>query len=240
MLQARDLVAQQALGRAHELELMSSRLSHELKNPLGAIKALVQLSARSAADAETRERLQVVEGEVERMQGILQDYLTFSRPLESLQLEEVALGELADEVLSVLDGRAKSAGVTLQRAGEARAHVDPRRVKEALVNLVANAIEASPRGGAIEVGLATDGGQALLSVRDHGCGMSPEVLARLGTPFFTTRDDGNGLGVLLARGVFRQHGGSLEYVSEPGQGTTVMGRLPLKEEASHGARAAGR
>ena len=104
---------------------------------------------------------------------------------------------------------------------------DPRRIKEALINLIANAIEASSRGGLVEVVITHEAKRVGIAVRDAGRGMAPEVLARIGTPFFTTRDDGTGLGVVLARAAFEQHGGSLEYNSAVGEGTIVQGWLPV-------------
>jgi signal transduction histidine kinase len=241
LLRARDNTASQALARAEELERMSSHLSHELKNPLGAIKALVQLSARAEQDPEIRVRLEVVEGEVERIQSIIEGYLSFSRPLDDLRPEAIALGPLADEVTAILEARAEEACVTLRRTGDARLTGDPRRLKEALLNLVANAIEATPRDGSVELRIAARGGAAEIAVADSGRGMPPDVLARLGTPFFTTREKGTGLGVLLARGVFVQHGGTLEYASTPGRGTVATGTLPLHpcEKASDVARTVG-
>jgi signal transduction histidine kinase len=242
LLCARDEAASQALRRATELERMSAQLSHELKNPLGAIKALVQLSVRSERDADIRARLEVVEGEVERMQAILQGYVSFSRPLDALRPEPVELDALADEVTAVLEARAENAGVTLRRTGTARLHADPRRVKEALLNLVANAIEATPAGGLVEIRIASRDGGAEIAVHDTGRGMPLDVLARVGTPFFTTREQGTGLGVLLARSVFVQHGGRLEYESAPGRGTVATGTLPLTctEKARNVTCAAGR
>ena len=100
MLRAREEVASQAMNRARELELFSSKLSHELKNPLGAVKALVQLSERATEDPDQRERLAVVESEVERIHTIMKGYLSFSRPIESLRTERFALGAVLDDVLA--------------------------------------------------------------------------------------------------------------------------------------------
>jgi len=223
---AREELADQALARARDLEQVGSRLSHELKNPLAAIKALVQLSHRSAADAGTRERLAVAEEEVERMSAILESHLTFTRPLDLVRLSSVHLGELADSVLAALRARADTSGVLLRRSGDAHLTVDPHHLREALFNLVANAIEACPGGAEVEVAIEALGSDTRVAVRDTGRGMAPEVLARLGTPYFTTREKGTGLGVVLARAVFEQHGGRLEYVSSPGKGTTAVGTLP--------------
>jgi len=128
----REESMQQAVERARELEQMSAQLSHELKNPLGAIKTFVQLSCRHATDPDSREQLQLAEGEVERMNTILQGYLSFSRPLDKLRPQPVEVESLADEVLQLLDARARAAGVTLRRRGQARLEADPRRLREAL------------------------------------------------------------------------------------------------------------
>ena len=227
---ARERMTQDALARARELEQLSAQLSHELKNPLGAIKALVQLSRRDACDEASRERLEVAENEVERMNGILQEYLSFSRPLDRLRRERVLLGTLADEVLELLEARASGAGVALGRSGEAEVEADPRKLREALFNLVANAIDATPSGGSVEVRVERRNGAVEVLVRDSGRGMPREVLDRVGTPFFTTREQGTGLGVAMARAAFTQHGGSLHYRSEPGRGTTATGVLPFTQE----------
>jgi signal transduction histidine kinase len=225
-LRARDELAEHALARARELELVGSKLSHELKNPLAAIKTLVQVARRSTRDPPLEKQLEVVEREVERMSVILQGHLGFSRPLDRLDPVEVELADVAQSVVALLEARAKAAAVSLERKGRARATVDPKQLRGALLNLVANAIEACSRGGHVEIALAEEDGNVRVGVEDDGRGMPPEVVQRVGTPFFTTRERGTGLGVVLARAAFEQHGGTLEYRSAPGKGTTVLGTLP--------------
>ena len=127
----------------------------------------------------------------------------------------------------MLSARADEARVRLYAQGDATLAADPRRLKEALINLVANAIEATPAGGEVAVEVWRADEEVEIVVRDTGRGMAAETLRRIGTPFFTTRDDGTGLGVVLARSVIAQHGGSLRYESEPGKGTRVSVTLPL-------------
>jgi signal transduction histidine kinase len=226
-LRTREEMVVQERARSRELEQLSAKISHELKNPLSAIKTLVQVSARATQDPESRERLEVVEREVKRMELILRDYLSFSRPLDALSPEQVSLAELVDDVLAVVSGRAGEAGVGLRRRGDAVAEVDRQRLGEALLNLVMNSLEASSAGGLVQIEIGVHDRQACVTVRDSGCGMSDEVLARVGTPFFTTRSGGTGLGVSLARAAFVNHGGRLDYSSVPGEGTTATGLLPL-------------
>jgi len=236
---AREQLIVQMYTRARELEQMGAQLSHELKNPLQAIRILVQLSARHVADPEARERLQVAQSEVERMDSIIKEYLSFSRPFDKLHPKRVALGAMVDEVIAVLEEGASAAGVVLRRNGEAHAEADPRRLREALHNLISNALEACSRGGHVEVEISQRDGGARIVVRDSGRGMSRDVLERLGKAFFSTRPEGTGLGVAMARAAFTQHGGALVYESEEGRGTTAIGTLPLRQpqRSEHGTRA---
>jgi signal transduction histidine kinase len=224
-LRARDELADQALSRARELEVVGSRLSHELKNPLAAIKALVQLAHRAASQPPVRQQLDVVQREVDRISAVLHSHLGFSRPFDRVDRVDVDLGALADSVLALLEVRATAAGVVLRRRGDGRGAVDPQRIRGALVNLVANAIEACPRGRHVEIAIEEDGATSRLTVSDTGVGMAPELVERLGTPF-PTDERGAGLGVALARAAFEQHGGTLEYRSAPGQGTSAVGSVP--------------
>jgi signal transduction histidine kinase len=220
-----DALLRKALARARELELVGAKLSHELKNPLTAIKTLVQVVHRSSADPVVAKQLEVVEREIERMYFMLQCHLGFSRP-GGLEPAEVELAEVAESVMALLEGRAKAAAVSLARKGSARATVDSKLIRGALLNLVGNAIDACAPGCRVEIALDEDGGNVRVAVVDNGRGMAPEVVQRVGTPFFTTRECGTGLGVVLARAAFEQHGGTVEYQSAPGQGTTVLATLP--------------
>jgi signal transduction histidine kinase len=241
IIRARREAASEAIARAQSVEQLGSRVAHDLKNPLTGVKALVQLGLRNPAEAPSHERLEVVEREIGRMQEILQNYLAFTRPARAMTPRAVALGPLVRDTLVLLSARADDAGVRLYADGEATVEVDPGRLKDALLNLVTNAIEATPPGGEVAVEVRPRGERAELVVRDTGRGMPDDVLRRIGTPFFTTRDDGTGLGVVLARTAIAQHGGSLRYESEPGRGTRVSVTLPRAVSGTiDAARAAGR
>ncbi|MFO0660679.1 MAG: HAMP domain-containing sensor histidine kinase [Polyangiaceae bacterium] len=223
----REDIVNNATQRARSLEAASAKVAHELKNPLTAIKALVQMLERGAQDQRTKERLEVVSDEVVRMETILRDYLSFSRPLEDLRFERVEVRRLVDDVLAVLEARAALAGVSLERDGDDIILVgDPRRLKEALLNLIANAVEATPERGSVAVALRRCDEHVEIVIRDTGKGIEPDVLPKIGTPFFTLREKGTGLGVVLAKNVVKQHGGELTLSSYPGQGTTVTILLP--------------
>jgi signal transduction histidine kinase len=217
-----------AASRRRGLEAVGTKLAHELKNPLAAIKSLLQLeSAAGLRDDRSRRRFEVMASEVSRMEAILRDYLTFSRPIDDLAPAEIELTTVVDEVVATLEGRADAAGVRLEKRGRGGAIVaDARRLREALLNLTANALEATPRGGSVDVSYEVGTESTKLTIRDTGIGMTPAVKARVGTPFFTTREAGTGLGVVIARSAIVQHGGSLEFVCPPEGGTTATILLP--------------
>jgi signal transduction histidine kinase len=217
-----------AEAQLRRLQSVGAKVAHELKNPLASIKGLCQLVARTPESERTQERMAVVSSEISRMETILNEYLSFSRPLEDLRPESLDVAAIARDVLDVLAGRADGAGVTMTLEGSATAvHGDSRRLKEALINLVGNAIEATPNGGTVALRLRNAASSITLEVRDTGRGIAPEDLDRIGTSFFTTRPNGTGLGVVLAQGVINQHGGTLTYKSTLGQGTTATITLPV-------------
>jgi signal transduction histidine kinase len=223
----------EAVAQLRRLQSVGAKVAHELKNPLASIKGLCQLVARTPENERTQERLAVVASEISRMETILNEYLSFSRPLEDLKPESLDLAALARDVLDVLAGRADQAGVTLELEGSAPSvRGDPRRLKEALINLVSNAIEATPHGGRVVLRVRASAPGVTLEVKDSGRGISSEDLERLGTSFFTTRPNGTGLGVVLAQSVITQHGGTLDYKSTVGQGTTATILLPVQSSAA--------
>lgn len=232
----------EASERLQRMQSVGNRIAHELKNPLAAIKSLVQLTSKSSADKD-RERLTVVEDEIARMEAILRDYLSFSRPIDDLHIVPIDMRDVVIDVREVLSARAETAGVALAADPErTQLTGDGRRLKEALINLVGNAIEATPPGGRVEIRCVpteSRAGGACIIIEDNGRGMTPEHLAQVGTPFFTTRPGGTGLGVHLARGVIAQHGGTVAFTSAPGVGTSVTITLPASPPGPPGAAACG-
>jgi len=214
-------------GRRRGLEAMATKLAHELKNPLAAIKSLVQLELRTTTDAKSLRRLEVVFSEAERMQELLRDYLSFARPVDEIRVAELELADLMAEVGALLTGRAEATGIELSVTGTGgTVRADSRLLREALVNVAANALEATPRGGRVDVRYAVGSAGTRIVVRDSGVGMTAEVHERIGTPFFTTRDGGTGLGVVIAKTAIKQHRGTLAYTSAPGRGTTATISIP--------------
>ena len=234
---AGDELLATAEARHRAMEALGAQVAHEIKNPLTAIKGLADLLAERATDDADRRRLDVMSAEVARIEAILRDYLAMSRPLDDFAPSPTALGALVSSLCALLAPRAERLGVTLTAEGDVPdASVDARRVKEAVLNLLLNALDATPAGGAVTVRCVSLDGAASVVVRDTGRGMSPEVLARAGESFYTTRAAGTGLGLHLARRVATEHGGGLDIESAPGAGSTFTLRLGASSARPRGDR----
>jgi two-component system sensor histidine kinase HydH len=228
LAERREELCSESEDRTRALEGMASRLAHEVKNPLAAIKGLSTHMARNATDSKTAERLAIVAAEADRLQSVVDGFLSFSRGLEDLNLAPTRVHEVARELSVLLEARAQDAGVAIEVTGDEALVIDAdvRRLRQALLNIVLNAIQASSPGASVTITTARDHEGARITVRDQGAGMTPEVLERIRKPYFTTKEGGSGLGVAVARGLIEQHGGRLEFKSAPGAGTTVSLRLP--------------
>jgi signal transduction histidine kinase len=216
--------------RSRVLEGLAARLAHEVKNPLAAIKGLSTHMARSASDPKTAERLAIVAAEADRLQSIVDGFLSFSRGLDDLNVAPMKPREVAHELEVLLETRAEEAGVALMVKGDPALELDADapKIRQALLNLVLNAIQASPRGSTVALTVASDCEGAKITVHDDGVGMTPEVLERIRKPYFTTKEGGTGLGVAVARGIVEQHGGHMDIRSASGKGTTITIVLPTK------------
>jgi len=217
-------------ARDEERETMLAGIAHEVRNPLGAMALYAGALADDLRGRPEAALVARIRSELDGLKRLVEEFLDYARP-RPLALEPVAGGSLAEEVRDLCLPVAQARGVALQAGGEGAFEADRHLLRRAALNLVRNALEASPPGGAASLSVRVADGQAVVSVLDRGPGLPPEVRARLFQPFTTTRERGTGLGLALARQAALAHGGTLELLDRDGGGTEARLALPLRPAA---------
>lgn len=211
---------------------MAAQLAHQLRTPLAA--ALLYAGNLENPNLPEASRISIAGKTVARLkhlERLIQDMLLFARG-EVLGRETFPVADLLTELAHTFEPLARTRGVAFEieeQPGDAHLTGNRKALTGALTNLLENALQAVDAGGRVVLSARRSGEQMLLTVRDNGRGMTPDVVERLFEPFFTTRSEGTGLGLAIARGVARAHGGGIDVRSEPGAGTEFMITLPLHE-----------
>jgi two-component system, cell cycle sensor histidine kinase and response regulator CckA len=229
--------------RAADAEAMSAmgtlalNLAHEIRNPLNAAVLQLHLLGRQfdklAVDDELRlalhRKAEIVGDEIGRLSRLLGEFLELARPRAPAR-EMVHLGKLVDDVLDLEQQSAAARGVVIERdlASECVVLGDAEKLKQVVLNLVMNSLEAMKDGGVLRVRIGDDGDRIRLTVEDTGTGIDPSALAQVFDPFFTTKEAGTGLGLSIVRKIVDQHGGEIAVESERGTGTRAIVLLPRK------------
>jgi signal transduction histidine kinase len=208
-----------------------SGVAHEIRNPLNSIRLGLELLQRrlEKGTARVEEVLGAME-EVDRLDRILARLLAFGRPaLEDRVLQPIR--PLVDRAVAIVHKQSEQKRVSILVEHESvpppEADVDGLQVEQVVVNLLLNAIEASPSGGTVRVALGRENGSVRIAVSDHGSGIPEDVREHVFDPYFTTRDSGTGLGLAVSREVVSHHGGSLRFETDAG-GTTFTMSLPVR------------
>jgi signal transduction histidine kinase len=241
----RQLVASHAIIARQEklasLGVLAAGVAHEIRNPLTAINArLFSQQKRLAAGSPEHADALVIKEEIQRLERIVRDVLQFARPGEPVLELQGALAFLR-EVAALMAPTLEKRGITLTvEAGDERSvYLDPAQMKQVMINLIQNAADSIGEAGRITLRacqavlpLASRRTEAVaLDVEDTGRGIPPEVQARLFDPFFTTKASGTGLGLAIAERIAQKHGGSLQFRTQVGRGTTFSVVLPAAAAA---------
>lgn len=233
--------SQHTLRRADRLSslgLLTAGLAHEIRNPLVAIRTFTQLLPERYDDAEFREGFQgLALKEVDRICGLITDLLSFARPSRPNVAEE-NLNDVVESIARILETEAKEKGVEITREFSAnlpKAWIDREQMKQVFMNLILNAIQAMKEGGSIYILTRpyskNEGGEpgqfVQVEIRDTGVGIPEENLDHIFDPFFTSKDEGSGLGLSISHQIVQEHGGYVTVESKIGSGTSFFINLPV-------------
>jgi signal transduction histidine kinase len=215
---------------------LAAGIAHEIRNPLVAVQTFVQLLPEQIDDPEFRTTfLDLTNSELARVSTLINDLMTFARPAPAT-LDEAQVNEVAEQIVRLLTGQAKKSDITLtaQLSPEIPPFiVDQGQIKQVFMNLVMNAMQATPAGGAVTIStslVCEAEGQAwcVIEVQDTGSGIPPEQKEQIFDPFFTTKETGVGLGLFITHQIIEEHGGSIQVESGVGRGTRFLIRLPIR------------
>lgn len=214
---------------------LAAGVGHEIRNPLTSIKLLVQVALEENT-ALPPDDLRVIEGEVRRMERSLQSFLDFARPPRS-ERRRFQLNELLQDVASLIHGRSERQNVRVDLKSEPiKLTADREQLRQVLVNLALNALDAMPNGGTLRITIGTTGTTIEIEVSDTGTGINPALLPRLFEPFVSGKETGLGLGLAISRRIVEAHGGTLTAVNRTDGGARFRITLPTE---GHDADASG-
>jgi len=236
-LEQRDRVRR--LYRAERLATagqLAAGIAHEIRNPLTSIRSTIQyVLPHFEASDQKRELLGELLSEVDRLDRIVNDLLTLTRPGD-FRPSPIDLVELLDQSLLLISAQARKQGVEIEyvhKTPHLVIHGDAARLKQVLLNVCLNGLQAMPQGGRLSISLASALSEPsrhesiVIEISDTGSGIPAEHLDKVFDPFFTLKKEGTGLGLSISYGIVQQHEGDIELRSQPGHGTTVTIRLPV-------------
>jgi signal transduction histidine kinase len=219
--------------RLYALGQLSAGLAHEIRNPLASISGAAGIVRRGRSSEEkTAECLEIIHRECQRLSRLLTSFLDFARP-RSPNFLKISMESIFDSVLGLAEHAVNGAAISLRReypAGLAF-DCDPEQLKQVLLNLVINAIQAMPDGGEVLIASRVECQKVVIEVRDQGCGVSKEEMEHLYDPFFTTKENGTGLGLPVAHQIVANLGGVLSARNNPDCGMTFCIELPMHQPA---------
>jgi two-component system sporulation sensor kinase A len=206
---------------------MAAGIAHEIRNPLTAIKGFIQLAEWRLPDKV--EYFSIIKEEIERIERITSELLMLAKPNPG-KVQKTDIRQILQGVKALLETQAimnKIEIVTELQETPAYIECDENQIKQVFINLIKNAIEAMKQGGTITVSVRCEDGKVLAEVADQGCGIPQEQLLKIGQPFYTTKDKGTGLGLMVSFKIIENHHGSISISSRSGEGTTFTIALPL-------------
>ncbi|MBN6186128.1 hypothetical protein JQN58_03890 [Aneurinibacillus sp. BA2021] len=231
----KSLRMQQEIQQAEKLYAMgelAASVAHEIRNPLTVVRGFIQLFGQQQITLEKRQDyIKIMLEELNRAEEIISDYLTFARP-QAEKRERIVIGERLEQIVGVMNSYAMLSNVQIcvEAEPELEVKLDRSQFSQCLINLMKNAVEAMPQGGVLSVRATRHGDRVIIEVSDTGKGMGIQEIERLGRPFYSTKEKGTGLGLMVCYRIVEAWGGDIKVQSEKGKGTCFSIRLPLHKK----------
>lgn len=221
---------QQEMARLDRLNLigeMAASIGHEIRNPLTAIRGFLQMIGNKVEYSEERVFFDLMIEELDRANSIISEYLGMAKD-KRVDLQLKALDQIVVSLYPIILSSANQNEVTvrLEINMAPQALVDEMEIRQLILNMARNALEAMPDGGVLTIGIRLEEGKIVLYIQDEGCGLAPEILDKLGTPFVTTRDKGTGLGLAVCYSIAARHKAKIDFKTSS-KGTTFYIRFPI-------------
>jgi PAS domain S-box-containing protein len=209
---------------------LAAGVAHEIRNPLTSMRGYTEFLILDETDPQRKEFLDIILDEIERVNNIVEEFMVLAKP-KAIELEEKNIIPVIKNVVSLLEFEARKRNVRLHLECQEeiiQVECDENRLKQVFLNFIKNGIEAMPSGGDLIVRTSVNNQNVQISIQDTGIGISEEKLKKLGEPFYTTKKNGNGLGLMVSFKIIESHNGRVYVESELNKGTTFNILLPAK------------
>ncbi|WP_404449500.1 PAS domain S-box protein [Sutcliffiella horikoshii] len=215
---------------------LAAGIAHEIRNPMTALKGFIQLLQNSMKEDQYAMYFDVITSELKRIESIITEFLVLAKP-QAISYQRKNVTVIMKETLDLLSAQASLENVqftTSIEEGLPDIYCEPNQLKQVFINILKNAIEVMAKGGTVSVDLEkVEEEQVLISIKDEGTGIPEDKLKKLGEPFYTTKERGTGLGLMVSYKIVEEHNGTIEVSSELGKGTTFHIRLPIGSPTVH-------
>lgn len=208
------------LDRMNIIGEMAAGIAHEIRNPMTTVRGLLQFMGNKPQFTDYRNDFLLMIDEIDRANSIITEFLSLAKN-RSMEFHEMNLNDILHDIFPLLqaDSIRNKSTIELELEAISNAKLDSNTIRQLILNMVRNALDAMPEGGVVRIQTKMVESKILLSIADNGSGISPEIIDKVGTPFFTTKETGTGLGLAICYRIIQRHGATVTIKSQPGKGT---------------------